>query len=110
MVGTAIRRRRDELGISQGTLAERVGKDQPFISEIERRTTPGYLPAPELLNDIAKALQMPVATLLNAAGYLPDEDAPDVPQPDPLADPTTRVFTAAVRGTRARRARTSSAT
>lgn len=59
-VGEKIRQIRLERGIEQSVLAERIGVSQGFISQIERGLE---IPSLKRLNDIAKALNVPVETL-----------------------------------------------
>ena len=62
-LGKKIRQLRDEKGIEQLELANKVGISQSKMNKIET----GYQKRiePEILNDIAKALQVKVDTLLN---------------------------------------------
>lgn len=69
-LGTAIKRRRLALGITQGELARRSGKDQTAISKIELGTTPS--PSAEVVLRIARALETTVEQLFDAT----DQSAP----------------------------------
>jgi transcriptional regulator with XRE-family HTH domain len=69
MLGNYVRERRQELGLSQETLAERVGGNtvQSDISRIERGQI--ELPRPSTLINLAAALEVPVGNLLIASGW-----------------------------------------
>lgn len=69
--GLYIRKKRMEKGMSQRQLAALSGISNSEISRIEageRRS-----PSPQVLNGIARALDLPYETLLSEAGYLPSE-------------------------------------
>lgn len=68
-IGTAIQKKRDELGISQGELAKRSLIAQPYLSEIERGKK---IPSLDVLSKIAFALEIPVTDLLPS----PPSDTP----------------------------------
>lgn len=65
-VGLEIKRWREERGLSQAQLAARVGVDPSVMSRLEAGKIPD--PRASLLHRVADALDVPVWTLLNAAG------------------------------------------
>jgi two-component system OmpR family sensor kinase len=68
-LGTTIRDRRKELTLTQAQLAERLGWSQERISTLE--TGKYGLPSLPLLAHLADALQVYLATLMEATGYGP---------------------------------------
>ena len=73
-LGSAIRRRRLELGLSQTEVAERLGAEmqQSDISRIERGRARS--PRPQLLMSLARVLDISIVDLMADAGWLrPDE-------------------------------------
>ncbi|MCA9801539.1 MAG: response regulator [Cyanobacteria bacterium HKST-UBA02] len=65
-----IRKRREELGLSQTELAERAGLHRTYICNIERGTQNLSL---ESLNNIARSLDIPVARLIGEAEEAAEE-------------------------------------
>ena len=65
IVGAAIRRERFVLGISQEELARRSGLHRTYVSDLERGARN---PSVGSLQKLARALQIPVAKLFEAAG------------------------------------------
>jgi len=86
-LGTYIRERRQDLGLSQEQLAERVGGayGQSDISRIER----GHIELPRLatLVSLATALEVPVGNLLIASGWFNESHFATMPQPAGDAEP-----------------------
>lgn len=84
-LGTLIRERRHDLGLSQRQLAERIGAhvDQSDISRLEhdRITRPRH----ERIERLAAALDLPASPQLVLAGWTDDQDRAPVP---PLAPPS----------------------
>lgn len=76
-VGALVRRRRQELGLSQLDLVQLTGIDQRTISRIENNRREGYLPEPHLVTALAEALHLPVAAFVEAAGYPVTEREPE---------------------------------
>ncbi len=65
-LGALVRRRRIELGLRQEDLAERLGKDQSYVSSLERGRF--RVPGRDVFDDLAAALNVPVIELAEAAG------------------------------------------
>jgi transcriptional regulator with XRE-family HTH domain len=76
-LGRFVRQLRDELGLNQTELGERIGRDQKTISNIERGAVTTF-PDRETLRALAAALYVTTSDLLQAAGYL-DTDTEDEP-------------------------------
>lgn len=72
-LGRFVRERRDELGMNQGELGEAVGRDQKYISDVERGALVN-LPPIEVLRPMAEALRCTTTDLLEAAGYIDASD------------------------------------
>jgi transcriptional regulator with XRE-family HTH domain len=68
LLSEAIRLRREELGLDQSELAERLGVGQQTVSRWE---TGHGLPRRERLPQLADALEIDPSHLLRLAGYLP---------------------------------------
>lgn len=68
-LGRYVRQLRDELGLNQSELGERIGRDQKAISNIERGAVTTF-PDRETLRALANALYVTTADLLEVAGYL----------------------------------------
>lgn len=88
--GDWVRARRSELGLSQGRLAELVGKGganaRLYIANIEKRPVNrrDILPGREILPALSEALQVPLDEVVRRwgaqkAGVTPDVDAEDMP-------------------------------
>lgn len=73
-LGTTVRQRRVELGLSQVQLADRVGGEtqQSDISRIERGRLPW--PRPQLLQSLAAALDLTVLELITMSGWMTQEE------------------------------------
>ncbi|HEX2052853.1 MAG TPA: helix-turn-helix domain-containing protein [Actinomycetota bacterium] len=69
-----VRARREELGLGQGALAERVGVTQQTISRWESGE---IVPPPKRLSRLAEALDLDVNKMLSYAGYLGAEPTGD---------------------------------
>lgn len=67
-----LRTRREELGLGQGALAQRVGVTQQTIS---RWDSGEIVPPPKRLGRLAEALDLDVRRMLSYAGYLGAEPA-----------------------------------
>lgn len=80
-LGEIVRNRRLALGITQEELAYAVGREQSWVSHIERDKYKS-LPEPELFAALARALRMSQADILRRMGYLSDEAEPAEAQPD----------------------------
>ncbi len=63
--GTAVKRFRNQLGISQEKLAERAGLDRTYICHVERG---GRNVSLSTIDKLARALEVSIATLLSPAG------------------------------------------
>lgn len=87
-VGDFIRTQREVARMSVRRLAEAAGVSNPYLSQIERGIRK---PSAEILQQIAKALQISAETLYERAGFLaPDGHARDVRAAiaaDPLLTP-----------------------
>ncbi len=87
-VGEFIRTQREVARMSVRRLAELAGVSNPYLSQIERGLRK---PSAEILQQIAKALQISVETLYERAGFLkPDSRARGVREAiaaDPLLTP-----------------------
>jgi transcriptional regulator with XRE-family HTH domain len=68
-MGRFIRMRREALKMNQGELGAAIGRDQGFISELERGV-PTNLPSIEILRGLAAELDCDVADFLIAAEYI----------------------------------------
>jgi transcriptional regulator with XRE-family HTH domain len=77
VLGKTLRRRRDELGISQSDLARRLGVQQQTVSRWE---SGGSLPRPVRILQLAAELEVGHDDLLRSAGYLPHADPPPIQQ------------------------------
>lgn len=86
-LGEFIQKRRKELGMTQEDLADLVGRDQHWVSRLERGIV--RLPGPEELAQLAQALDVDVAVLLQAAGYLTGDVSP---QPRPVPDSPLAIY------------------
>ena len=95
-----IRNARERRGITnQAALGELIGRDQSFVSRLERGLMK-ELPTPETLRAIGDALGLTMPEMLEAAGYVdpaPPSDVITIPASDPraallaaLADATDR--------------------
>ena len=71
LLGTAIRNKRNELGISQEELADRAGLHRTYISDIERGARNLSL---ESINKLAQALKVTIGSLFLSAGASVDPD------------------------------------
>lgn len=67
-VGELISKRRLSLGMTQEELAERVDKDQSYVSQIERGKV--HRPGDALIRRFATALDIPEVELMRATGRL----------------------------------------
>jgi transcriptional regulator with XRE-family HTH domain len=90
-VGDFIRSQREVARMSVRRLAEVAGVSNPYLSQIERGLRK---PSAEILQQIAKALQISAETLYERAGLMSDEAVPHgVPAAiaaDPLLTPEQR--------------------
>lgn len=78
-IGPFVRRRREELGLSQTRLAELVGTSRGYMSQIEAGRT--QLPNPSLRRRLAEALGVRHLDLLIAAGELTSDEVPQAGPP-----------------------------
>ena len=86
-LGAAIARRREQRGLMQKDLAHAIGRDQGYVSKLERGVIKEF-PPPDILRGISDALGMPMTEILEIGGYLtPADDAEGitVPADDPRA-------------------------
>jgi transcriptional regulator with XRE-family HTH domain len=81
-LGTYIRQRRKELGLSQEALGERIGKDQTYVSQVERGAI--TMPSIEMLEAFARVLRVRRVDLLQAAGWAENADAPPMAEAEPV--------------------------
>ncbi len=72
-LGRFVRERRDEMGINQAELGEAIGRDQKYISDVERGALVN-LPPIEVLRPLATTLRCTTTDLLTAAGYVDADD------------------------------------
>ena len=91
-VGDFIRIQRETARMSVRHLAELAGVSNPYLSQIERGLRK---PSADILQQIAKALQISAETLYVRAGFLTDEpsggiDVRDAIARDPLLTPEQR--------------------
>lgn len=68
VLGDFVKERRAALGITQDDLAERIGRDQRFVSRLENNRK--EFPAPETIAALSTALEVPQTDILRSAGYL----------------------------------------
>lgn len=72
-----VRRRINELGINNAELARRAKKSRGYIGNIINQTAPTktgqYRLMPDTVEDLAKALEVPEADIVNAIGYETEE-------------------------------------
>lgn len=80
-LGDFVRNRRLELGLSQEELGERIGRNQEYISRLERGIPREPVPAPEYLSRLARELGATDVDLLRIAGYPVGEDQPQARRP-----------------------------
>lgn len=85
-LGSLLRERRDALGLTQEDVAERIGKDQNYVSFVET----GRIKQPRraMLEAFARALELPPPRVFAAAGWAPPPDL-DEQQAVDLSDPLT---------------------
>jgi transcriptional regulator with XRE-family HTH domain len=69
LLSNNIKKRREFLGISQATLAEKVETSTHYISQIERKTK---FPSPDMLERIAVALEFDTPELFSVAPFPPE--------------------------------------
>jgi transcriptional regulator with XRE-family HTH domain len=69
LFGSALRRRRESLGLTLDALAQATGVSKPYLSNIETARAPGP-PSEEKLRLLAAALKLPEADLLTGADWL----------------------------------------
>jgi transcriptional regulator with XRE-family HTH domain len=74
-LGTFVRSRREQLGLTQAEVEERAGLAQTTVSNVERGRT--ALPSPDHRRRLAKVLGVGHVDLLIAAGELTAEDIAD---------------------------------
>lgn len=83
-VGQLIRARRDQLGIKQYQMAQRLGVEQWQLSRWETQwSQPGKLPAPGVFEDICAILELSPEDLFAAAGYAIGEQRGEPLREDP---------------------------
>ena len=87
--GGFVRAQRQALGLTQEQLAEAAGLSQKYVSLIESKREPGYLPPLETVRALARALRCSTEDLVRASGYI--NEKPDVPD---LSDPRVLFFAA----------------
>jgi transcriptional regulator with XRE-family HTH domain len=75
-IGTFIREQRQLAELSLRRLAEKAGVSNPYLSQIERGLRK---PSAEILQQLAKALEVSAETMYVQAGMLDAEKAPDDP-------------------------------
>lgn len=91
-LGAYIARTREQRGFrTQTAFAEAIGKPQTVVSRIERGAAK-VLPPPEDLRLIADGLQVPVAKLLEVAGYLDPVQSPTEGYTVPAGDPRMEIL------------------
>jgi transcriptional regulator with XRE-family HTH domain len=66
-----IKKRREELGLTQAQLAECAGIGQPYVSKIESGTIKS--PSLSTIKSLAEALEIDVEDLWDTASYFPDD-------------------------------------
>jgi transcriptional regulator with XRE-family HTH domain len=69
LLSANIKKRREFLGLSQATLAERVDTSTHYISQIERKIR---FPSPEIMERIAAALEFDTPELFSVAPFPPE--------------------------------------
>jgi len=74
-VGDLIKSQREVARMSVRRLAELAGVSNPYLSQIERGLRK---PSAEILQQIAKALQISAESLYERAGFLSPEDGPRI--------------------------------
>lgn len=86
-LGAAIARRREQRGLMQKDLATAIGRDQGYVSKLERGVIKEF-PPPDILRGISEALGMPMTEILEIGGYLTPADDVEgitIPATDPRA-------------------------
>ena len=69
LLSANIKKRREFLGLSQATLAERVDTSTHYISQIERKIR---FPSPEIMERIASALEFDTPELFSVTPFPPE--------------------------------------
>ena len=95
-LGTFIRERRFDLGLTQEQLAERVGPTvrQAEISRLERGQV--VMPRRQKMEHIAAALDVTLGDLLHSSGWLTDNEADDLDDTS-MSSPLEETSNAAMR-------------
>lgn len=88
-LGRFVERQRMAHGWSQTDLANRIGRNQNYISRLEHADDDYPLPDPQTLRGLARAFGTSVTALLELAGYTDDEQEVEIEE----VDSTTRVYT-----------------
>ncbi len=91
-LGLQVKQLRKDHHLSQVELGARIKTDQRTISAIETGHT--ALPTKELLHRLADALNVPETRLLQAAGYIREKSAENLPErlPDPDLERLARMW------------------
>lgn len=71
--GQWVRTRREERGITQREVGERMGLDSTYVSRIERGAVNTW-PTPDEARRWARALETTIEDLMRSVGYLPEEE------------------------------------
>lgn len=82
MIGEYVRRRREELGLSQPEVY-RLSGGTVSTSTLSRLETGSSSTSPDVLIALARVIQTPVDYLYKLAGWLPEEH--EVREPEPIA-------------------------
>jgi len=88
-LGRRIRELREQRGLTQEQLGDLIGKDQNYVSQLERGTI--RMPHLEVLDSIARVLGTTRYDLLKAAGWI-EEDAPIPDMAEVLINPRIQFF------------------
>lgn len=76
-LGAFVRSMRMERRMTQEDLAYAIGREQEYISRLERGLVKEPFPPPEEAQALARALGVTIGQMLDAAGYRDDADVPD---------------------------------
>jgi transcriptional regulator with XRE-family HTH domain len=89
--GALLRRKREDRGLNQDEVGDRIGRDKSYVSRMENGRGM-VMPDPQVLRDFGQALGLTMEEQLTALGYLDDPSArgpaytvaPDDPRADLL--------------------------
>lgn len=94
MLGLLVKDARERRGYqNQSALARELGRDQSFVSRLERGVLK-ELPPPEVLRQLGDVIGLSMEDMLTAAGYLEKPERNDPPETItiPATDPRARIL------------------